>query len=51
MKPHHVKVPAIVNMKAPKDKADVTCFMGMVSYLLKWIADMASKAATLRNLT
>ena len=51
IRPDPKKVSAIVNMDAPKDKAGVLRFMGMISYLSKWIPDMASHAEPLRNLT
>lgn len=51
MKPDANKISTISNMKAPKDKAELARFLGMVSYLGKFIKKLSDKADILRKLT
>ena len=50
VKPDPKKVSAIRNMPKPKDKAGIQRFLGMVTYLAKWIPEMSQKTAPLREL-
>ena len=44
------KVKAIVEMEAPKNKAQLETFLGMITYVSKFIPNLAEKNAVLRNL-
>ena len=44
------KISAIINMPIPKSKQELMRFLGMVTYLMKFIPDMPSKTAPLREL-
>ena len=50
IKPDKRKVSAIINMERPKNKTDVQRFLGMVTYLAKWIPELSKKSAPLRDL-
>ena len=50
LKPDPKKVEAIVNMDAPKDKEEVQRFLGMTTYLAKFIPNLSQIAAPLRIL-
>ena len=50
VKPDMNKVSAIQNMPKPANKDEVRRFLGMVTYLAKWIPDLADKSAPLRKL-
>ena len=50
LKPDPKKVEAIVNMKAPKDKEELQRFLGMTTYLTKFIPNYSQVAAPLRVL-
>ena len=45
------KVSAIRNIKVPQDSKDLQRFLGMVTYLAKWIPNLSEKKAPLRKLT
>ena len=49
--PDERKVSAIRNMKVPQDFKDLQRFLGMVTYLAKWIPNFSEKTALLRELT
>ena len=50
IKPDPTKVSAINNMRKPECKQDVQRFLGMVTYLAKWIPELSDKSAPLRQL-
>ena len=50
IKPDERKVSAIMNMERPQNKHDIQRFLGMVTYLAKWIPDLSTKSAPLRIL-
>ncbi len=50
VKPDDSKVSAIVNMKKPTCVQDVQRFLGMITYMAKWIPELSQKAAPLRQL-
>ena len=50
IKPDEAKISAITNMPRPICKEDVQRFLGMVTYLAKWIPEYSSVAAPLRQL-
>ena len=50
VKPDPGKVSAIDNMEPPRNKLDVQRFLGMVTYLAKWIPELSKKSAPLRQL-
>lgn len=45
VKPDPRKVSAIENMPKPKDKAGIQRFLGMVTYMAKWVPDLTNKTA------
>ena len=49
--PDDRKVSAIRNMKVPQDSKDLQRFLGMVTYLAKWIPNLSEKTALIRELT
>lgn len=51
VKPDTSKVSAITNMEKPKDKKSVLRFLGMVTYLNKFLPNLSSVAEPLRKLT
>lgn len=51
VKPDEEKVSAIVNMPAPEDKAGVLRFLGMITYLSKFIPKLSAVSEPLRKLT
>lgn len=51
MKPDPSKISTISNMQAPKSKEELGRFLGMVSYLGKFIKNLSDKADILRKLT
>lgn len=50
LKPDDSKVEAINNMPTPTCKQDVQRFLGMVTYLAKWIPGLSEKSTALRQL-
>ena len=50
VKPDPKKISAITNMERPKDKQEVQRFLGMVTYLAKWIPGFSEKTTPLRSL-
>ena len=50
IKPDPIKVAAINNMEKPSDKQGVQRFLGMVTYLAKWIPDLSTVTNPLRQL-
>ena len=50
IKPDPRKVSAINNMERPKDKQGVQRFLGMITYLAKWMPGFSEKSAPLRQL-
>ena len=44
------KIEAIVNMPMPENASDVHCFLGMVTYLGKFLPNLSDKTACLRKL-
>ena len=50
IKPDPRKVSAINNMERPKDKQGVQRFLGMITYLAKWMPGLSEKSAPLRQL-
>ena len=50
IKPDPRKVSAIRNMPKPTDKAGIQRFLGMVTYMAKWIPNLSAKSAPLREL-
>ncbi len=50
VKPDPQKVTAINNMLKPESKQELQRFLGMVTYLAKWIAGFSQKSAPLRAL-
>ena len=50
LKPDPKKVEAIINMNAPKDKEEVQRFLGMTTYLAKFLPNYSQVAAPLRIL-
>lgn len=50
VKPDSAKVSAINDMETPKCKQDIQRFLGMVTYLAKWIPDLSEKSTHLRKL-
>lgn len=51
VKPDTSKVSAITNMEKPKDKKGVLRFLGMVTYLNKFLPNLSTVAEPLRKLT
>ena len=49
--PDPEKVTAILNMPRPKDKAEIRRFLGMVTYLSKFIPQLSETSQPLRDLT
>ena len=49
--PDSKKISAIKNMKKPEDAKDMQRFLGMVTYLAKWVPNLSEKTAPLRELT
>ena len=45
------KIAAIVDMSPPTDALEIQSFLGMVNYLSRYTADLATKTAVLRDLT
>ena len=50
IKPDPGKISAIVNMERPADKKGVQRFLGMITYLAKWIPELSEKTTALRSL-
>lgn len=50
IKPDNRKVSAIKLMKTPKDKKELKRFLGMISYLSKFLPSMSSTTECLRRL-
>ena len=50
IKPDKAKIAAINDMSAPTSKQEIQRFLGMVTYLAKWIPDLSEKSAPLRIL-
>ena len=50
VKPDVKKVDAITRMETPKDKKELQRFLGMATYLSKFIPNMSQRAAQLRSL-
>lgn len=51
VKPDKEKVSAILNMPAPEDKAGVLRFLGMITYLSKFLPKLSTVSEPLRKLT
>lgn len=51
VKPDPAKISAIQNMKVPADKAELSRFMGMITYLSQYLPKLSEKAEPLRKLT
>ena len=51
MKYQMIERSAIKNLKVPQDSKDLQRFLGMVTYLAKWISNLSEKTALLRELT
>lgn len=51
VKPDEAKVSAIVNMPPPENKQDVLRFLGMVTYLSRYIKNLSNICEPLRRLT
>ena len=50
VKPDPKKVDAIIRMELPKDKAELQRFLGMATYLFKFIPNISQTASPLRSL-
>lgn len=50
VKPDPRKISAIYNMERPQNRDDVRRFLGMVTYLAKFIPDLSTHSAPLRSL-
>ena len=50
IKPDPAKISAIKNIPRPQSKQDVQRFLGMVTYLAKWVPELSEKSAPLRQL-
>jgi len=50
VKPHPQKVEAIIAMPTPANREDLQRFLGVVTYLSKFIPNMSQKSAPLRHL-
>ena len=50
LKPDPVKIEAILEMKSPNNVQALQQFLGMVTYLGKFIADLSDKTKPLRKL-
>ena len=50
IKPDPNKIAAITNMEKPTDKRGVHRFLGMITYLAKWIPDLSTVTNPLRQL-
>ena len=50
LKPDLEKVEAIINMPEPEDKAGLQIFMGMLQYVSKFIPNLSTETALLRQL-
>lgn len=50
IKPDDSKVSAIKNFPTPNNKQELQRFLGMITYLAKWVPDLSQKSAPLRAL-
>ena len=48
IKPEDDKVSAVKHMKSPKDKTELKRFLGMISYLSKFLSSMSTTTECLR---
>ena len=51
LEPDPDKIAAIVDISPPTDALELQSFLGMVNYLSRYTADLATKTAVLRDLT
>lgn len=51
LRPDPDKISTIINMKKPKDKADTLRFLGLITYVSKFIPNLATITEPLRSIT
>lgn len=51
LKPDDEKISAIVNMKKPSDKTELMRFLGMLTYLSRYLPNLSTSSENLRRLT
>ena len=49
--PSRVKVEAVINARAPQNASEVKCFLGLVTYSARFIPNLATVSAPLREFT